>query len=144
MCSRATPGTPEAEGKTFQLRSCLTPVSVSSFMGLIFLVCHHVIFLLCMSIVNGHAQLCLTLCDPVDCSLPGSSDPGISQTRILEWLSFPIPGDLPKSPPPALAGGFFTTVLLGKSHECLFLHTKVFFYKGASHTGSGTTLSALL
>ena len=31
------------------------------------------------------AQSCLTLCDPVDCSLSGSSIHGIFQTRILEW-----------------------------------------------------------
>ena len=30
------------------------------------------------------AQLCLTLCDPMDCSPPGSSAHGISQARILE------------------------------------------------------------
>ena len=31
------------------------------------------------------AQLCLTLCDPTDCSLPGSSIHGILQARVLEW-----------------------------------------------------------
>ena len=31
------------------------------------------------------AQSCLTLCDPMDCSLPGSSVPGIFQARVLEW-----------------------------------------------------------
>ena len=31
-------------------------------------------------------QSCLTLCDPIDCSPPGSSIHGISQTRILEWV----------------------------------------------------------
>ena len=31
------------------------------------------------------AQLCLTLCNPMDCSPPGSSVHGILQTRILEW-----------------------------------------------------------
>ena len=31
------------------------------------------------------AQLCLTLSDPMDCSLPGSSVRGIFQTRVLEW-----------------------------------------------------------
>ena len=31
------------------------------------------------------AQSCLTLCDPVDCSSPGSSAHGIYQARILEW-----------------------------------------------------------
>ena len=30
-------------------------------------------------------QWCLTLCDPMDCSLPGSSVHGIFQARILEW-----------------------------------------------------------
>ena len=33
------------------------------------------------------AQLCLTLCDLMDCSLPGSSVLGISQARILEWVA---------------------------------------------------------
>ena len=41
------------------------------------------------------AQSCLTLCDPMDFSLPGSSVHGILQARILEWLPFPSPGDLP-------------------------------------------------
>ena len=40
-------------------------------------------------------QSCPTLCDPMDCSLPGSSVCGIFQARILEWLPFPLPGDLP-------------------------------------------------
>ena len=30
-------------------------------------------------------QSCLTLSDPVDCSLPGSSVHGILQARVLEW-----------------------------------------------------------
>ena len=33
-------------------------------------------------------QLCLTLCDPMDC-LPGSSVHGILQARILEWVAMP-------------------------------------------------------
>ena len=43
------------------------------------------------------AQLCLTLCNPMNCSPPGSSVCGISQARILEGLPFPAPGD--SSPP---------------------------------------------
>ena len=35
------------------------------------------------------AQLCLTLCKPMDYSLPGSSVHGILQTRILEWVAMP-------------------------------------------------------
>ena len=41
------------------------------------------------------AQLCLPLCDLTDCSPPGSSVHGISQTRILEWIAIPSPGVLP-------------------------------------------------
>ena len=33
------------------------------------------------------AKLCLTLCDPMDCSPPGSSVHGMSQARILEWVT---------------------------------------------------------
>ena len=32
-------------------------------------------------------QSCLTLCDPIDSSPPGSSIPGILQARILEWVA---------------------------------------------------------
>ena len=32
---------------------------------------------------------CLTLCDPMDCSPPGSSVHGILQARILEWVATP-------------------------------------------------------
>ena len=41
------------------------------------------------------AQLWLTLCDPMDCSLPGSSVHGIFQASVLEWVACPPPGDLP-------------------------------------------------
>ena len=36
-----------------------------------------------------HAQLCLTLCDPMNCNLPCSSVHGILQPRILEWVAMP-------------------------------------------------------
>ena len=64
------------------------------------------------------AQPCLTLCDPMDCSLPDSSVHGISEARILSGLPFPSPEDLPdlgiELASPALAGGFFTTESSGK------------------------------
>ena len=56
--------------------------------------------------------LCLTLCDPMDCSPPGTSVHGIFQARMLEWVALPSskwssrPRDLTS---PALAGSFFTT-----------------------------------
>ena len=48
-------------------------------------------------------QLCLTLCDPMDCSPSGSSVHGILQARIPEWVARPFsressyPGTEPKS-----------------------------------------------
>ena len=35
-------------------------------------------------------QLCPTLCDTVDCGLPGSSVHGILQARILGWVTIPF------------------------------------------------------
>ena len=49
--------------------------------------CH---FLLqCMKVKSESkvTQLCPTLSDPMDCSLPGSSVHGICQTRVLEWVA---------------------------------------------------------
>ena len=40
-------------------------------------------------------QLCPTLCDPMDCSLPGSSVHGISQARILEWIAISLDVSFP-------------------------------------------------
>ena len=79
------------------------------------------------------AQLCLTLCDPMDCSPQGSSVHGISEARILEWLAYCTPGDLPDSGikleslvSPVLAGRFFTIVPPGKRH--LTVHFIIIFY----------------
>ena len=33
------------------------------------------------------AKSCLTLCNPIDCSPPGSSVHGILQARIVEWVA---------------------------------------------------------
>ena len=38
------------------------------------------------------AQSCLTLCDPMDCSLPGSSIHGIFRARVLEWGAIAFSG----------------------------------------------------
>ena len=74
----------------------------------------------CLLITPVHEcmlQSCPTLCDPVDCSLPGSSVRGISQARILEW--FAITSSRESSWPrdwthisvsPPLADEFFTTI----------------------------------
>ena len=60
-------------------------------------------------------QLRLTLCDPIDYSVPGSSVHGIPQVRIPEWVAISssrnlIPGITPVSlASPAMAGKFFAT-----------------------------------
>ena len=63
-------------------------------------------------------QSCLTICNPIDCSLQGAPVHGISQARILEWVAISFPRHLPDSGiepvPPALAGIFFTTEPTGK------------------------------
>ena len=38
-------------------------------------------------------QWCPTLCDPIDCSPPGSSVHGIFQARVLEWGVIASPSD---------------------------------------------------
>ena len=57
-------------------------------------------------------QLCLALCNPMDCSLPGSSVNGILQARILEWVATSSsrgsswPRD--RTPVSCITGRFFT------------------------------------
>ena len=55
--------------------------------------CH---FLLqCMKVKSQSevVQSCLTLSDPMDCSLPGSSPRGIFQARVLEWVAIAFSKD---------------------------------------------------
>ena len=69
-------------------------------------------------------QSCLTLCDPIDCSTPGSSVHEILQARILEWVAMPPPGDLPNPRiestslmSPASVGGFLTSSATWEAHS---------------------------
>ena len=65
-------------------------------------------------------QLCPTLCDSMDCSLPGSSLPGILQAEYWCGLSCPSPGDLPnpgiKPRSPALQADFLPFELPREPH----------------------------
>ena len=47
----------------------------------------------CMHVLSRFSRIWLW--DPMDCSLPGSSVDGISEARILEWVPWPPPWDLP-------------------------------------------------
>ena len=80
------------------------------------------------------AQSCLTLCDPMDWSPPGSSVHGILQARILEWGATPSSRGSSQSRNQTciscifcMAGKFFTAEPLGKplfsflrSHQIVF------------------------
>ena len=75
-------------------------------------------------------QLCLTLCDPMDCSPPGFSVHGILQARILEWVAVPSirwsswPRDQTQvSCISCITGGFFTAKPPGKPpYVCRDIH----------------------
>ena len=57
------------------------------------------------------AQLCLTLLNPMDCSLPGSSAHGICQARVLEWSAIAFSGKSTSSPQICLSNHFvFLTI----------------------------------
>ena len=64
------------------------------------------------------AQSCLTLCNPMDCSLPDSSVHGILQARILNWVTIPFsrvssqPRDQTRVS--CVAGRFFTICVPAK------------------------------
>ena len=84
-----------------------------------FLSCFWFAFLLLICLTCLHAkslQSCATLCNPMNCSLPGSSVHGFSRQEYWNGLPCPPLGDLPnpgiKSTyfmSPALAAEFFTT-----------------------------------
>ena len=83
-------------------------------------------------------QLCLTLGDPMDCSLPGSSIHGIFQARVLEWGAIAF-SDIPYYPysthdlaPPTVLSGLL-----------LRPWTWVSFFGGLQHppVGSGSAVS---
>ena len=65
-----------------------------------------------------HAQLCPTVCNPMDLACQGSLSMGFSRQGFWSGLLFPSPGNLPgpgiKPEPPALTAGFVTTEPPGK------------------------------
>ena len=88
------------------------------------------IYLTCVLV----AQLCLTLCNPMDCSPPGFSVYGIVQARILEWIAIPFsrgtsqPRD--RTLVSCIVGRFFTVWATGKS---TYLYTHTFYIDGNMH-----------
>ena len=66
------------------------------------------------------AHSCLTLCDPMDCSLPGSSVCGILQARVLEWVAISFSRGSSQSRNwtqiSCIAGRFFTIWATREAH----------------------------
>ena len=75
--------------------------------------------------VKISVQLCLTLCNPVDCSPSGSSVYGILQARILEWVAIPFSrgSSWPRDQiwVSHIPGSFFTVWATRESPELLLL-----------------------
>ena len=76
-----------------------------------------------------HAQLCLTVYEPTDCNLSGSSVHGIVQARILEWVAISYSRDLPDPvvepaslASPLLASELFTTSTIWKALDYWMTH----------------------
>ena len=65
------------EGEDIHIYMCVCVYIYNIYVYICIYVC------MCMLVT----QLCLTLCDPMDCSPPGSSVRGILQARILEWVA---------------------------------------------------------
>ena len=82
----------------------------------------------CAKSLQSCLTLCLTLCNPMVCSLPGSSVHGILQARILKWIAMPSSVIKPMMlQSPALARGFFSTNTIW---EAKYWGTHVFFNYG--------------
>ena len=77
------------------------------------------------------AQLCLTLCDPVDLSLPGSSVHGILQARILEWVAEAkkhlVRKEVLGSTPLLFSSPPFFPFLISLPHHANTIHAFLFF-----------------
>ena len=71
----------------FQASNCIPTVlsCCHSFMGGYNMQCSYCVCV-CVCVLLSHVWLC----NPVDCSLPGSSVHGIPQARVLEWVSMPF------------------------------------------------------
>ena len=87
---------------------------------------HLIWFLLWWVWVSEVAQLCLTLCDPMDCSPPGSSIHGILQERILEWvaISFSRGSSWPRdrTQVPHIACRLFTFWPIGEDYIYIYIY----------------------
>ena len=121
-----SPPSPELTGGFFTTDPPEAPVtsSLASLLALIYII-SVTVFRMVHHLPNPHplpfpprmaccsfAQLCSTLCSPMDYSLPGSSVHGIFQAKILEWVAMPSSRGSSQlrdgTQVSCIAGGFFT------------------------------------
>ena len=96
---------------------------------------------ICVCVCVVVTQSCPNLCDPMDCSPPGSSVHGICQARILKWISIPFAKESSQrrdwSRVSCIAGWF---LLLNEPHTrvcvcvcvCVCIYTDIYIYITAS------------
>ena len=87
------------------------------------------------------AQLCLTLCNPMDCSPPGFSVHGILQARVLKWVAKPLPKCTfflltLDGKPWCIYSTFRHVKCFGSNHSHLDLHHKQLFTSSQSLSSS--------
>ena len=78
----------------------------------------------CTCVCAESLQWCPALCDPMDCSPPGSSVRGILQSGILEWVAMPSSGEeFPDSgiKPVSFLSSALACLLNHSSHVRLFV-----------------------
>ena len=116
------------------LQCCVSLMCTAKWFGYIYICIYSYIFIflymLCLV-----AQSCLTLCDAMGCSPPGSSVHGILQARILEWIAMPSSRGSSQHRDRTqvfhVAGGFFT---IWATREALVLLTVTQMCQSPSHS----------
>ena len=104
LSTEPTLGTARAKRLEENVRSCRNCRHIYSFLAGAAAVC------VCVCVLV--AQSCPTLCDPMDCSLPGSFVHGILQARILEWVAISFTD---------YTSQYVTTTFVNKSNFCIHM-----------------------
>ena len=114
---------PPALGKTYRHVQIVIPLVSSSL---------HLHVLWKVKVLD--TLLCMTFCHPMDYSPPGSSVHGILQSRILEWVAIPSPGNIPGPGIKHRSPELQAESLLSESPTCSihlpkwFTHKKAYYF----------------
>ena len=131
LCLWNFPGKNTGVGCHFLLQRIFPTQGLNSH-HLCLLHCRRILYPLSHSVqFSSVAQSCPTLCNPMDCSLPGSSVCGISQARILEWvaISFSRGSSWPRdwTHVSCIVGRCFTI------QDCIFMGSKITVDSDCTH-----------